>query len=588
MKTIIGNIVHIDEDWALLTTEKNKKYKLKIKNLNRALFNDTVEVELEKGNSYVKKILKRSKTSYIGIVEKTDQNCFVRTTGQNSYTDFYVSKHDAIALNDNELVEIIFKQWPYNSRSPSASVINVISNANMSEQHIFKYKLPFKFSSNVLEEADSIEVKEKYLTNRVDLTYLKCYTIDPKNSKDFDDAISFEQINDTYKIGIHIADVSTYIDENSLLDLEAYRRSFTLYFPNSLVPMIPHRLSNGIFSLRQDAPKLTVSVIFELDENYNIVKYDIVKSIINITQNFTYQEVNNILDDPMHDEYLYFERLKKVVNNIVKSKRIQIIEPNLKLELDDSNNYIATLKEKGQAEKIIEELMILANTTVATKLSEYYPDSLLRTHQSPNHFRLKQVQKLIKKLGYDFEGKDIFNEIYNLLQQDDFKYKHLLSYYLLTTQQKAVYSTKSGGHFALNVPHYTHFTSPIRRYTDILVHRMLIKIIDGKTKHNDNLSNKIKRINKKELVIAEIERKLFYNQIYDYLIDCTKTISGQVIDIKDDYLKVRSEFYINGVVDKRDLTKSYKIGDFIKLKVHTIDKKHKKIQFAETELLEVI
>lgn len=588
MKKLIGNIVHIDETWALLLTENNKKYKLNIKSLNRALYNDSVEVIIESKNSYVKKILKRAKNPYIGIVEKNQQHCFVRTTGQNCYTDFYLSKSESARVNDKDLVEIEFNEWPYNTRSPSATILNVISESNISEQHIFKYKLPFKFSDNVLKEADEIEVKEHYLQNRLDLTYLKCYTIDPKNSRDFDDGISFEQLDTGYRIGVHIADVSTFIQENSILDLEAYRRSYTLYFPNALVPMIPHRLSNGTFSLRQDTPKLTVSVIFDLDNEYNIIKYDIVKSIINVNQNLTYREANNILEDPVHDDYLYFSKLKKAVTNIVKTKRLQIIEPKLKLELDELNNYVPTLREKGDAEKIVEELMILANTTIATKLSEHYPKSLLRTHRSPNAFRLKNVEQLAKKLGYTFKTNNTFDEVYNLLQNDNIKHKHLLSYYLLTAQQKALYSTKSNGHFALNVPHYTHFTSPIRRYSDIIVHRMLIKIIDNKNKQTGNLLNKINYINKREQLISEIERKLFYNQIYDYLDECTKTINGQVIDIKDDYLKVRSEFFINGVVDKKDLITDHDIGDFIKLKVHTIDKKHKKIKFSETDLIELI
>lgn len=580
---LIGKIVHIEEHWALFLSNAGKKHKLKIKNLNRALYNDEVEVELVKRNSKVINIIQRSNPRYIGIYEKNAQHAFVRTKGQQCYTDFFIAAKDSLDAKHGDVVEAVFKKWTDKDRSPCGKIVNITSESNISEKLLFKHQIPYHFSKNVLDEANDIKIKESHLDGRTDLTHLKCYTIDPKNSRDFDDAVSLEKIDDYYRVGIHIADVTSLLDENSLLDLEALRRAFTLYLPNAVVPMIPHRLSNGIFSLKQDDPKLTISLLLDVDKKYKIVNQIFTQSIINVNQNFTYQQVNNILEDAKHDDHEYFATLNKIAKNIVKTKRLRVIESKLKLELDEQNNFIPVVKEKKDAERIIEELMILTNTTIANELAKYYPKSILRTHDSPSKFKLTQLKSISEKLGYKIEDKDIYDQLYQLLENNTANHSHLISYYLLTAQQKAIYSTHSKGHFALNLPYYTHFTSPIRRYSDIMVHRMVIKILKHKKKKESNLYHKINWINEKEQLINDIERKVFHQQIFEYLNDCTDTIDGQIIDINNRHFKVRSAFFVNGIIKKNKSTRPHQLGEFLKLKVDKIDKKHKKVEFIETE-----
>jgi ribonuclease R len=315
---------------------------------------------------------------------------------------------------------------------------------------------------------------------------------------------------------------------------------------------------------------------------YNIIDYEIKKSAINVIQNLSYNQVNKILKDNKHEDFEYFDNIKTIVDNIVKNKRLKILEPKLKLELDDDNKYVPILKEKGDAEKIIEELMILTNTYIATHLSKYYEHNLLRIHNSPNNKKLNILKEELKKIGYEFKNEDTFNEIYDLLLEKDLKYKYLISYYLLSVQQKAYYSLSDNGHFALNRSYYTHFTSPIRRYTDILVHRMLNAILYNK-KPIKTQNNIIKYINSNELLISKIENKLFYYQTFNYLEHNSVYINGQIISIKNNEYKIRSEYLINGILKFKNTTKKYNIGDFVKLKVLHVNKSKRKLFFIENE-----
>ncbi len=579
---LIGTITYIDEKNALFISEKSKKYKIKLERLNGALLDDKVQLSIKKRKTTVTKILKRSNTTYVGLFDRTKYGNFVLTKGQQCYTDFIINSRHVNNARKGDIVEIEFYKWEENQKLPYGKVINILSRSNESERQIFKHFLPYKFSQNILNEVEDIRVKNEQLESRVNLTHLKCYTIDPKNSRDFDDAISLEQTNDIIRLGVHISDVREYIKENSLIDLEALRRSFTLYFPNSLVPMLPHRLSNGICSLKENELKLTISVLFDIDKDYNIIDYKIVKSIINVTHNLTYNQANNIINDKNHDDYEYFNTLKDVVFNIIKNKRLKILEPKLKLELDDDNKYVPILKEKRDAERIIEELMILTNTYIATYLAEYYNHNLLRIHNSPNDKSLKRLQIELDKIGYKLKNENTFDEIYNLLLEKDVKYKYLISYYLLSIQQKAYYSLTDNGHFALNREYYTHFTSPIRRYSDILVHRMLKAVLTNSKL--PKIQNKIiKHINNKELLIRKIENKLFYYQTFNYLENNSITVNGQVISIKKNEYKIRSEYLINGILKFKNTKHKYNIGDFVKLNVINVNKTKKQIFFSENE-----
>jgi len=577
---LIGTITYIDEKNALFISEKLKRYKIKLELINGALLNDKVQIKIKHKKTYVTKILKRSNYTYVGLFDKNKYGNFVLTKGQQCYTDFIINSRYINNARNGDIVEIQFFKWEKDQKLPYGKVINILSRSNESERQIFKHFLPYKFSNNILTEVENIKIKTEQLTNRTNLTHLKCYTIDPKNSRDFDDAVSLEKNGDIYTLGIHISDVTEFIKEHSLIDLEAFNRSFTLYFPNSLVPMLPHKLSNGICSLKEEELKLTISVLFNIDENYNIVDYKIVKSIINVTHNMTYNQVNNILNDTNHDDYEYFNTLKNIVFNIIKNKRLKILEPKLKLELDDDNKYVPILREKREAERIIEELMILTNTYIANYLSKYYDNNLLRIHNSPNDKSLKRLQLELDKIGYTLKNENVFDEIYNLLLEQDLKYKYLISYYLLSIQQKAYYSLKDTGHFALNRNNYTHFTSPIRRYSDILVHRMLKAVLnDTKT---IKIQNKvIKHINNKELLIRKIENKLFYYQTFNYLENNKVVVNGQIISVRKNEYKIRSEYLINGILKFKNSKRKYNIGDFVKLNVININKNKKQIFFYE-------
>ncbi len=496
---------------------------VKSKNLNKALNGDIVEVYVfkrKKGGKTegeVTKILERKRTEFVGTIQVQENFAFVDVTDYKMYTDIFVPKNKINGAKNGEKVLVAMEEWPEKADSPYGKVIKVLGmpGEHNTEIHsiLAQYGLPYEFPKEVEDFANKIDtsIKASEIKKRRDMRDVLTFTIDPKDAKDFDDALSFEKLeNGNFEIGIHIADVSHYVTPGNELDDEAYERATSVYLVDRVVPMLPEILSNNACSLRPNEEKYTFSAVFEITPKAEVKKQWFGRTVTYSDARFAYEEAQHIIENPKDEthtipskisitdkEYtvkaeiaeaiLEMDRLAKMLRTKrMRAGAISFDKVEVKFILDENNNPEGVyFKESKDANKLIEEFMLLANRSVAEFIGKQEPKKtfVYRVHDEPDDEKIAALENIIKRFGYKLNTKDRHStaQSMNKLLKDvqGKKEQNLIDTLAIRSMSKAMYTTHNIGHYGLAFDYYTHFTSPIRRYPDVMVHRLLQHYLDG-------------------------------------------------------------------------------------------------------------
>lgn len=613
----------------VITEEITEDIFISAVNTNKALHNDKVKVRLfpkrknRKTEGEIIEILKRYKTSFVGKIELHKNFAFFIPDNKSVPIDIYIPKEELQGSLPNEKVIAEITEWPKEVKNPFGRIIKRLGKSGENDVEIHsileEYNLPYTFSDRLNAEANKIETKiaSPEIKKRSDFRSKLTFTIDPEDAKDFDDAISFYQKSEnTYEIGIHIADVSHYIKQDGLLDKEAYKRATSVYLVDRVVPMLPENISNKVCSLRPDEEKLCYSVIFDTDLNYKFSNFRIKKTIIQSNKRFTYEEVQTILDKK---EGIYYKELY-FLNNLsqhLRKKRIQkgaiaFEKQEVRFILDKTGNPLGVeFKDNNESHQLIEELMLLANKTVAEKIGKQKSENKIKTfvyrvHDIPNPEKLNNLKEFVTNLGYKMntESRKSMSKSFNALLKNS-KGKgeeNLIETLTLRSMAKAEYSTENIGHYGLAFDYYTHFTSPIRRYPDLMVHRFLDEYLKPKPKNFDTeeYEEKCKHSTDMEKRAQDAERESIKLKQVEFLSDKINNnyegvISGvskwgifveiienkcegmiRLKDLTDDYYYLDEENY--QVIGNNTGIK-YKLGDEITISIKSVNFQKKEIDF---------
>ena len=476
-----------------------------INKLNHALHGDKVEVAItarsrkrDVPQGEITKVIERSKQLFVGTIIKSEHYAFLTTNYKSMPYDIFIPKKKLNGANDGDKALVRIIEWPEYAKNPVGEVVEILGpsgNAD-AEMHaiLAEFDLPYAFPPEVEQEAAKIpaQIPDSEIKKRLDYRDVLTFTIDPADAKDFDDALSFKKISDdVYEIGVHIADVTYYVKEGTLLDKEAYKRATSVYLVDRVVPMLPERLSNELCSLNPHTDKLTFSVIFKMNRDARVLSYKIEKTIIKSDRRFNYDEVQKIIETGKGDHAEAILTLNDLAQKL-RAKRfrngaIAFESGEMKFRLDPLGKptevYFKKMKEANQ---LIEEFMLLANRKVAEKIGKV-PEGqkpktfVYRVHDLPDQEKLKNFARFVKKFGFDISTKSpkafaySLNELFKKIKDNPVAL--IIANIGIRAMAKAEYSIDNIGHFGLAFKYYTHFTSPIRRYPDIMVHRLLYRYL---------------------------------------------------------------------------------------------------------------
>jgi ribonuclease R len=588
------------------------------KNTKNSLHLDTVKIDLfirnDKLEGKVTEVISRFKTQFVGRAHISAKNLiFVIPDNNKIHTDFYI-RGGLVPENDQKVL-VEFTKWN-ESKSPQGKIIKILGNSgdNNTEMNsiMAEYGLPMDFPDDVIKESESVPevISEKEISNRRDMRDITTITIDPIDARDFDDALSVNIINDNkIEVGVHIADVGHYVIPGTKLDEEAYKRATSVYLVDRCVSMLPERLSNGICSLKPNEDRLAFSVIFTLDSEGNILNTWQGKTVIHSNRRFTYEEAQEIIEGNDGD----FSNEMRTLNNLAQKIRFRRIkdgsiemggiEVRFKLAEDNKKPIGVYFKEQKEANKLIEEFMLLANKSVAKTLSEANQTNVYRVHDTPNEEKLNSLVSICNNFGYEIkiDGKssDIKRSLNNLLKEIKGKPEENMIETLVTRcMSKATYTIKNIGHYGLGFTHYTHFTSPIRRYPDLISHRLLFDFLNKKNSGNPvEVENKAIWCSGRELVASKAQRDSIKYKQGEYLMDKIGEIfegivSGvtdwglyvELIDSKCEGMIRYQSLEGNWSVDVNNYTikcddKSIRLGDKLMVMVKSVDLEKKQIDF---------
>jgi ribonuclease R len=634
---IIGVFIAHERGFGFVTPENNEGEKdifIPAKSVNGALNEDVVEVEIvdESGKSKegkIKKIIRRGKATLVG----TFQNCrnfgFVVPDDKRFGTDIFISKKHFGKARNNHKVVVKITKYPEKGRKAEGEIIEVIGNINQAGVDMLslikEYKLPARFPEDVVEEAkafgDKIDMKDA--KNRVDLRDRIVFTIDGEEAKDLDDAVMIEKTKDGehYILDVHIADVSHYVKDRSKLDREARIRGTSIYMLDRVIPMLPRELSNGLCSLNAGQDRYTLSVQMEIDKDGNVVASDIYKGIIRVTERMSYTDVQKILDNSdekivkKYYKYIDHFKLMEELAKILKAKRMKqgylnLDVPESKIVLDNITGKCIDVKkyETSFANEIIEQFMLTANETVAERFYWLEVPFIYRVHEEPDIDKVKELNKFLFNLGYKIHiSQDVVHSSAFSKVLEEVKGKpeeKVVSNLILRTLKVAKYESENLGHFGIASKYYCHFTSPIRRYPDLFIHRVISEYFGSSDKQKERFAEKApkyaKNSSEREKVAQKVEREAESMKKAEFMEDKIGNVYDGIISSVTNFgIFVELESTVEGLIRFEDLgdeyfiynesnrtligeksNKIYKIGDKVKIKVIKASKEAREIDFA--------
>ena len=619
-------------------------------NLNRGLDGDKVKVYVyrrrnnDRFEGEVIEILERAKTEFVGVLQMSKNFGFVIPDNQKMYADIFIPKQKINGAQHGDKVLAEITDWPDNSKNPFGEITTVLGKPgeHNTEIHsiLLEYGLPYSFPEEVEKNASklSVEITKEEIAKRRDMRATTTFTIDPKDAKDFDDALSFKELkNGNYEIGIHIADVSHYVQPNTILEEEAYNRATSVYLVDRVVPMLPEVLSNGVCSLRPNEEKLTFSAVFEIDKKAHIINQWFGRTVTYSDQRFAYEEAQHIIETKSDEIPATISLTKKpykvdkeivkatlILDELAKKLRQRRLDQGaitfdrveVRFHLDEEANPTGVyFKKSKDANKLIEEFMLLANRKVAEFIGRNKDGTptkntfIYRIHDEPNIEKLAGLQQIISKFGYKINTHtrdDISKSLNKLLHDVHGKpEENMVETLTIRSMSKAVYTTDNIGHYGLAFDYYSHFTSPIRRYPDVMTHRLLQHYLEGhKSPKAAPYEEKCRHSSEREMMAAKAERdSIKYMQI-KYMQnhqdqDFKGVISGvtewgiyieiienkcegmvRIRDIKDDYyIYDEKQYALVGQATKNLL----QLGDEVMVKVKKTDLERKHLDFELRE-----
>lgn len=583
-------------------------------------------------------ILERREAVYVGTLQKSRGYSFFVTNNKELRQDVFIPDDKCLGATSRDKVVVRILDWDARAKNPRGEVIDVLgkSGENSTEMHaiLAEFGLPYKYPEEVERAAEELsgEITSEELAQREDFRGVLTCTIDPRDAKDFDDALSFRPLSgNRYEVGVHIADVSHYVQPGGIIDDEAYRRATSVYLVDRTIPMLPERLSNFLCSLRPDEDKYAYSCIFTLDAEAQLVSARIARTVIRSTRRFSYEEAQEIIDTGQGDHAEAILTLHQLAQKL-RARRfekgsIAFDRPEVRFELDKDGKPIAVhIKESKPAHQLIEEFMLLANRTVAERISDASrqditpalhlkkrtpPTFVYRIHEAPDEEKLRSLSEFVARMGYKLRtegGAEAVTQSLNKLL-NDIKGKpeeNMISMLAIRSMAKARYTTAHIGHYGLGFESYTHFTSPIRRYPDLMVHRLLTRyLIEGKESADvSSTEEQCDHASDMESVAANAERSSIKYKQVEYMIPrLGQTFTGVITGLADWGIYVElDENKCEGLVPARDLEDDYyeydetsfslvgrhtgrrfRLGDQLEVTVAQADLARRQLDFALAE-----
>lgn len=630
---ITGTISREGVKTFLLPDDSGEPVFIPERKINHALLNDKVKVFLyarRKGQmpeGEVVDILQRAKDTFVGILDVSDNYAFLICDNRVLTTDVFIPKNKLNGAKNGQKVIVKLMKWEPNLKNPVGEVIDVLGDKgnNDTEMHaiLAEYGLPYSYPPEVDAAAENIDagITPEEVERRIDLRRVTTFTIDPRDAKDFDDALSLRRLdNGLWEVGVHIADVTHYVRPGGIIDQEGRDRATSVYLVDRTIPMLPEHLSNGICSLRPDEDKLTYSVLFHMNEEAEVKHYEIARTVTRSNRRFTYEEAQQVIETGKGDfsaEILTLDRMAKILRNRrFENGAIAFDRVEVRFEIDEKGKPVSVFfKEQKDANKLIEEFMLLANKTVASHIGkpgrgQKAKTFVYRIHDVPNPDKLQNFSQFIKKFGYNLRttGKQsvISGSINQLLDQvEGKKEQNLIETLAIRSMAKAVYTTENIGHYGLAFEYYTHFTSPIRRYPDMMVHRLLARYSDGGRSVNQQEYEELCRhCSDREQLAANAERASVKFKQVEFMAghlgeDFDGVISGvtewgiyvelienkcegmvPIRDLDDDYYTFDEKNYC---LTGRRYQRKFQLGDAVRVRVARANLDKKQLDFVLTE-----